>query len=95
MKQTMEPAPACHDLDSLPLVPMPPKIRESYDAMRSNPHLFDDLDLGEEGVRVALHGGEIAASGPDLSKVLQMVDGYGQDEIIMLHVPPDDVIEIH
>jgi hypothetical protein len=83
---------AAYDLDSLPI---PPKIRESYEAMRSNPHLFDDLDLGEEGVWVALHGGEIVASGSDLSKVLRMVDNYGPEDTIMLHAPPDDVIEIY
>lgn len=95
MRQTGESPAVVHDLDSLPLPPMPPKILESQKAMWSNPHLFDYLDVGDDGLWVAMHGAEIVATGPDLSKVLRMVDDYGPEEILMLHVPPDDVIEIY
>src|SRR5215204_2461303 len=84
---TMAPSTTTHerpvrDIESLPLPPMPPKILETYKAMWSNPHLFDDVDPGEEGVWVAMHGGEIVAVGPELTPVLRMVDDYGQDDIL-------------
>lgn len=94
MAQSTRTAPVVHDLDALPLPPMPPKILQTYKRLWSEPDFFDDLDVGEEGLWVALYGGEIVASGPDLAKVLRLIDDYGPDEILMHFVPPDDVIEI-
>jgi hypothetical protein len=91
-KTTVEPV---HDLESLALPPMPPKILESYKRMWRDPQLFDDLEVGDGGLWVAMHGEQIVASGPELSTVLRMVDDYGPEDIIMLHLPADDVIEIH
>ncbi len=87
-------ATVAHDLDSLSLPPMPPKILESYKRRWQEPDLFDDLDVGPEGLWVAMHGGEIVATGSDMSDVLRQVEDYGPDDILMVHLPPDDVIQI-
>jgi hypothetical protein len=94
MAQSTSTAAVVHDLDSLPLPPMPPKILESYKRRWREPDLFDDLEVGEEGLWIAMHGGEIVASGPELGEVLRMVEGYGPEEILMVYLPPDDVIEL-
>jgi hypothetical protein len=80
------------DLSLLP--PMAPKILESHLAMWRNPHLFDDLEVGDEGLWVAMHGAEIVATDPSLRAVQRAVEDYGPDEILMLRIPPDDVIEL-
>lgn len=83
------------DIDLSALPPMPPKILESYLKMWRDPRTFDHLQVGDDGLWVAMHGAEIVATGPDLSKVLRMVDDYGPEDILMLHVPPDDVFLIY
>jgi hypothetical protein len=81
------------DLSLLP--PMAPKILESHLAMWRNPHLFDDLEVGDEGLWVAMHGEEIVATDPSLRTVQRAVENYGPEEILMLRIPPDDVIELY
>jgi hypothetical protein len=78
------------DIDSLPLPPMPPKILESYKAMWSNPHLFDDLEVGDKGLWVAMHGAEIVATDTSHEEVLRRVENYGPDDILMQWLEPDD-----
>ena len=88
-----DPAPI-REIDLSLLPPMPPKILESHLAMWRNPHLFDDLKVGDEGLWVAMHGEEIAAADPSLRVVQKAVEDYGPDDILMLRLPPDDIIEL-
>jgi hypothetical protein len=81
------------DLSRLP--PMAPKILESHLAMWRNPHLLDDLEVGNEGLWVAMHGAKIAATSPSHAEVLRLVEDNGPDDILMIHLPPDDIIEIY
>jgi hypothetical protein len=89
-----EPAPV-REIDLSLLPPMAPKILESHLAMWRNPHLFDDLEVSDEGLWVAMHGAEIVATDPSHAEVLRLVETYGPDDILMIHLPPDDVIEIY
>jgi hypothetical protein len=89
--KTVADAPT-YDFDSLPI---PPKILESYKRRWREPDLFDDLEVGPEGLWVAMHGEEIVATHPSHAEVLRLVEHYGPDDILMVHLPPDDVIEIY
>ena len=82
------------DIDLSALPPMPPKILESHLKMWRDPHTFDHLEVGDERLWVAMHGEEIVATNPSLRKVQRAVADYGPDEILMLRIPPDDIIEI-
>jgi hypothetical protein len=95
MERSTGTAPVVHDLDSMPLPPMPPKILESYKRMWRDPEFFDHLEVGDEGLWAALHGEEIVATDPSHDKVLRLVEDYGPEDILMLHIPPDDVIELY
>jgi hypothetical protein len=87
-------AAVVHDLDSMPLPPMPPKILEAYQRRWREPDLFDDLVVGDEGLWVAMYGEEIVATDPSHDEVLRLVKDYGPEDILMIHLPPDDVIEM-
>jgi hypothetical protein len=82
------------DIDLSALPPMAPKVLESHLKMWRDPHTFDHLEVGDEGLWVAMHGEEIVASDPSLRAVQHAVADYGPDEILMLRIPPDDIIEI-
>jgi hypothetical protein len=86
-------APA-RDIDLSALPPMPPKILESHLKMWRDPHTFDHLEVGDEGLGVAMHGEEIVATNSSLREVQRAVADYGPDEILMLRIPPDDIVEI-
>ncbi|HEY7034960.1 MAG TPA: hypothetical protein VH482_26705 [Thermomicrobiales bacterium] len=78
------------EIDRSSLPPMPPKILESYVKMWHDPHLFDGLEVGERGLWVAMHGEEIVATGTSHDEVLQRVEHYGPEDILMQWLEPDD-----
>jgi hypothetical protein len=81
------------DFDSLPI---PPKILDSYKRRWREPELFDTMEVGPDGLWVAMHGGEIVATDPSHTEVLRQVEDYGPDDILMVYLPPDDdTIEIY
>jgi hypothetical protein len=83
------------ELEALPLPPMPPKIRETNMKLWMEPTYLVHLEVGEDGLWVAMHGEEIAAADPSLRKVSEMVEHYGPDEILMIHLDPDTDEEIY
>jgi hypothetical protein len=76
------------DLSALP--PMPPKILESHLKMWHDPHLFVDLEVGDEGLWVAMYGEEIVATGTSHEEVLRLVENHGPDDILMQWLEPAD-----
>ena len=74
---------------------MPPKILEAYKLMWTDPGWDAHLEVGDEGLWVAMYGGEIVATDPSHDVVLRLVEDYGPDDILMLHIPPDDIFEIY
>jgi hypothetical protein len=85
------------ELEAMNLGPMAPKIRETRMKLWMEPTYLDHLEVGEEGLWVAMYGEGIAATDPSLRKVSKMVEHYGPDEILMIHLEPedDDVYEIY
>jgi hypothetical protein len=86
------------ELEALPLPPMSPKILETMMKRWMDPGHLDHLEVGDEGLWVAMHGEEIAAADPSLERVSKMVEHFGPDEILMLYLPPPseaDIIEIY
>jgi len=82
------------ELEAMSLPPMAPKIREAHMKLWKEPTFLHYLDVGDEGIWVALHGEEDAATDPSLETVSRLVDHYGPDEIMTIHLAPDDDILI-
>jgi hypothetical protein len=82
------------ELEAMNFGPTSPKIRETIMKGAMDPTYLDYLEVGEEGLWVAMHGEEIAATDPSLRKVSEMVAHYGPDEILMIHLEPETDEEI-
>jgi hypothetical protein len=53
----------------------------------TNPGQLDRLEVGDEGLWVAIQGEEIAATDPSLDRVSTMVEHFGPDESFMVYRP--------
>lgn len=77
------------ELEAMNFGPTSPKIRETIMKGAMDPTYLDHLEVGEEGLWVAMHGEEIAATDSSLRKVSQLVAHYGPDEILLIHLEPE------